>query len=261
MATRQELYTAIGLIRQTCLMNRFRDDLILHLRGLGGYSELEQSDESVPSDGLTSFGRQKRVSETLNSGIYDLSGKIHIILEKTDDAFLNAGINVIPVPATRQRIASDSQTLNILSMEAKPFVQTANKKEDLAVLSVSFESHVPECGIDEPDPWKLFPGEVNYANILHDILDAMSYELQGKNSYTGQSQYLTNEMFQKLIGNRLFTANRYLNQLPNSADKQNMAEVVSYVEANFNEVEAIVLGHYIDSNIPKQIMFRRWWAL
>lgn len=257
MATRQELYTAIGLIRHTCRVNAQSDDLVAVLQGLIELPTIELGDSELPS----LFEYQKQTSKNICGSIKSTSLKIGIFLEKTDPKFLDNGIDAILSPATREKIALDIQTSNDMSTNAESFIQASIKQNDLSALSAPFESYIPECGVDEPDPWVLFPKEINHANILHDILDAMSYELQGRNSYTGESQYLTEEQFQKLISNRLFTADIYLNHLPDSTEKQNMANIIFYVKANFNKVEAIVLGQYIDSNVPKQIMVRRWWAL
>ncbi len=255
MTTRQELYTAIGLIRQTCRMNRHGDSLVSDLQGLGDYSEPEEPDR------LTPYIRQHNASKNTCNVIYETSNKLDAFLDKVDTKHIDAGIDAIPVPVTRVKINNDVSTSKTLSTNAKPLIEAATKEEDLSALSDPFESYLPQCGVLEPDPMKLFSQEINYANILHDILDAMSYELQGKNSYTGEMQYLTSGQFEALIINRLFTAKVYLSHLPNSVDKQLMADTVSYVRNNFDKTESIILGQYIDSHIPKHIIVRRWWAL
>lgn len=259
MATRQELFTAIGLIRRTCRMNGHVNGLVLNLKGLGDYSEPEEP------DGLKPFDRQKKACQVPCNIIYDVSGKIGMFLERVDSNYLDTGIDAIPVPATRLKINSDVSNLKILSTNLKGLLGVVTEKNGLALLSPQIESYISECGIDEPDPWKLFSKEINHLNILHGILDAMSYELQGKNSYTGEDHTLTDGQFNKLIVNRLFTANVYLSHLPQSVDKQNMTNVKSYIQQNFEPGLKTVglkkLGQYIDSNIPKQIIVRRWWAL
>ncbi len=257
MATRQELYTAIGLIRQTCRVNIFGDNLVLNLQALGDYSEQDPSE----LDGLTPFLRQKRECEVACNVIKSHSEKIEEFIGKVDSTYLDNGIDAIPVPATRLKIIADIQTSKTLSTNAKPYIDVANKEKDLADLSTPFESYIPECGIDEPDPWALFSSEVNYSNILHDILDAMSYELQGINSYTGNLHNYDTKQFNRLISNRILTANVQLNVLPSNLDVEQMRGVVEYVEENFGKVSNATLAQHIDSEIPKAIMLRRVWAL
>lgn len=255
MATRQELFTAVGLIRKTCRMNGHANSLILNLQGLGDYSD------PAISDGLTPFERQKQVSEEGCNIILNLSVQLDAFVGKVNSVFLDSGLNAIPGAITRTNLTTDIQTSKTLSTDAKPLIQSATKDQDLSDLNSSFESYIPESGEAEPNPWALFSKETNHLNILHDILDAMSYELQGFNNNTGKLHGYGSQQLEKLMNNRTFSADVYLSHLPDSVDKQQMATINQYVKQNFSKINNIVLGQYIDSNITKQIIVRREWAL
>ncbi len=261
MATRQELFTAIGLIRQTCNMNAWGDAVILNLQGLGDYSEPSDG----PPDGLTPFERQKQASKESCNIIYEISENLNVFLGKVDNVYLNNGINAISGPVTRLKIVTDVGISNTLSGTAKPFIITSSAAEDLVVLSEPFESYIPKCGVISPNPLEIFSIEIFHTNILHDLLDAMSYELRAKNSYNGQLTGQTVEQIKHLILERIKTAYIYYNYLPHNVEIEKMGDTFKYVEANLDTVktyaDCIQLSEYIDLNIPKLIMCRRWWAL
>lgn len=261
MATRQELFTAIGLIRQICRVNR-------HIVGFPAALDRPLDDKPTEPDAISeTFEDRKELLLKISHAVENISGNIGVVLQKADPKYLNNGIDAIPVSATRPKITSDADNSKTLLMDTRSFIETATKIEDFSLLSASLD-YTSECGTVEPDPWKLFPVEVNHANILHDILDAMSYELQGRNSYTGELHGMTLIELRKLVKNRLFTGWIYHQKLTDDPEpvgypnRAKMGDVLRYIENWYDEIADLkTLGQYIDSEIPKHIIVRRWWAL
>lgn len=245
MATRQELCTAIDIIRRTCRTNNHNLSLGRVLTAINPHFSEEQ----------------KHISGAISDLIYRESTQMIAFLDKIDDGFLNRGLNGIPVPANRKKVDYDTDTSNTLSANANKMIGHISDIKTAKSLGAKFVLRRFECGLDEPDPRTLFSEEVNHANILHDIIDAISYELQGKNSDNGQVHLYDNERLVKLISDRIFTAKVYLSHLPRSLDQARMRDIVNYVEKNFQRIPHSELGRYIDNNLEKQIIVRRWWSL
>lgn len=267
MTTRQELYTAIGLIRQTCRLNGYNTGLIAAMKYEGLYSNPEKINEP-----FVDFAAQKEYVRNLCDIMNKQSFAINTLLQKVDSKFLDDGINYISVVATRTGLVSDAQSISALTGAALPLIEAAISRDNLRTLSNSFENYVSECGIAEPNPWAIIKVEANYANILQDILDAMSHELQGKNSYTGQPHGQGVRAVKKLMARRIFTGWVYHSRLTQGnedvgfPDKQKMGSVLSYIENGLGTANILIklkiLGQYIDTEIPNKLQIvRRWWAL
>lgn len=264
MATRQEMVCAINLIRHTARANRHLESLIKVLDGTTIL--INEQDKPV------TFEEGKQAAKKGCEVAHDLTGKIKIVVEKADPAFLDNGIADVSLKVAhnltrylRNDISSDVDNVYTGSYQAEQSINLSAKKEDLKAIASGLKTIDLKTGIVEPNPWGLFPTEVNHTNILHDILDALSYELQGRNSYTGQLQLLTEQQKEKLFNNRIFTADIYLSKLSNSNDKQMLKTILAYIKVNITKAtdafKLANIGKYIDSELPKLIMVRRWWAL
>ena len=264
MATRQEMVCAINLIRHTARANGHLKSLIKVLDG----TTVLVDEEDKP----LLFEQVKPVVEVNRKTIYDLTSRIKVVVEKANSAFLDNGITDVALNATgtstyysRGEISLNVNNVNSECALAQQVIVNATKREDFEAIAVNFKSIHLKTGIVEPDPWQLFPLEVNHANILHAVLDALSYELQGRNCYTGEPHGYTDQRRDKLFSNRIFTANIYLSKLPNNVDKQELGTVLSYIETNIGKTNNPALlakiGKYIAENLPKLIKVREWWAL
>jgi len=252
MATRQELFTTIGIARQICRLNRHFSGVVFAMGFDGVYNEEEN---------FKDFDAQKEHTRSLCDMMDKKSSYINTVLQEVNNQYLDNGFNDLPITITRINAVSDTQDVKSISSTALPSIENSLTKEDLSSFSGDFKTYKSQCGVEEPDPWVMIELEDNYANITHDVIDAMSYELRGLNSYTGEVQILLSEQLDKLINNRIFTANIYLNKLPDSTDKSLMESMVQYVENNYGKMKSGEIGKHIDSNLPKQIIVRRWWAL
>jgi len=260
MATRQEMVCAINLIRHTARANKHLESLTKVLDGTIALID----EEKKP----LLFEEKKKVIESNREVLYDLTNRIKVVTEKADPIFLDNGIADVAFRVAgvsthylRNDIASDVDNVNAVCTQAKEPLSLATNEGIFETIAMSFKSTNQKTGLVEPDPWELFPNEVNHANILHDILDALSYELQGRNSNTGELYGLTSQQRDKLFNNRIFTANLYLSKLPDNEDKQELGGILSYVETNISKINYTVIGKYIDENLSKLIMVRRGWAL
>jgi len=264
MATRQEMVCAINLIRHIARSNGHIDSLVKVLDG----TIFLVDDEDI----TLSFADKKLAIERTRAFLEGLTDRIKTVITKADSVFLDNGIVDVSLRATkttdywkRLEIDGDAGNVNSGCKQSHELINASSKDADLEAIATNLKTITLKSGIVEPDPWQLFPLEINHANILHDILDALSYELQGFNSYTGQLHGLTNEQRDKLFSNRIFTANVYLSHLPNNADRQELGTVLSYIETELpkakDEIQISKIGKYIDQNLPKLIMVRRWWAL
>jgi hypothetical protein len=205
------------------------------------------------------FDDHKAYADRGTNGIENLSNMVKTVMDLPNPIkeTVDNGIVAILNPITRIDISSDCDSLKSIIPQARTYIASASSKQDWKPGNDLIKAYNNFCGIIEPNPWQLFPADVNRANILHGIIDALSYELEGKNSYTGDLQPVND----KLIQNRIFTAKVYLNKLPSNSDTNNMRSIIQYVEDNFKKIESAEIGQYIDANMEKLITPRRWWDI
>lgn len=100
-------------------------------------------------------------------------------------------------------------------------------------------------------------------NTFQDVLNAMAFELQGKNSYSGELHGLAFEQLKKQTESRLRTANRLWGQTPQTVETEGFKTSLEYLGKEFPDAVSLddykALGGYIDSNIPQLPLVRRWW--
>jgi len=272
MATRQEMAGAINLIRHTARSNGHFKEIIDKLDGKFELTyPLESGLKNDPHIPL-SFDDKKALIDSERSFLKGLTDRVKTVIDKADSTFLDNGITDISYRVVgaenyyrQQDIDSDVVGVNGKCKETSGSISLSVKDSDLKAIASNLKLVSIKTGVVEPNPWELFSIEVNHANILHDILDALSYELQGVDSYTGQAMNRTEGQKEKLYSNRIFTASVYLSKLPSNFDRQELGSIFSHVKAEFAKDKGAAhraeIGKYIDNNLPKLIMVRRWWAL
>ncbi len=106
------------------------------------------------------------------------------------------------------------------------------------------------------------PKQVNDANIVNSIIDAMAWELKGLNENTGDPHGRIPEQFDKLIANRIFTAEIHLSHLSDTfEDVADLRSAVAYVKQFYKVKGNSELAGYLDANISKNISIRKAWSL
>lgn len=116
-------------------------------------------------------------------------------------------------------------------------------------------------------PVSALPDAVRYLIIIHDLLDAMIYELRNINSANGQELGFKLDGIQRLVSRRIKTANNLKSRAYSMASTYEpeldaIYALVDYAAAqnpkNLNE--AFNVSKYIESQIPRLPLWRRWWA-
>lgn len=262
MATRQEMMCALDLIRKTCQVNGWFDNTIKILDS----TIILKDEEEKPLN----FGQVKVSVEKSRKGIETLTANIKMVLAEVNPTFLDSGIAEISSLVakeqtyyTRNDIDSDASSINSAMVQAETPLSLVTSAESLENIADDFKLISLKTGIAKPDQRMIFPAEMNHANILHDILDALSYELQGLSSYTGQPHLLRAEQLNKLVNRRITAAYVHL-PLVSGEDQQNLGTILNYVGVNIQGKDLKQLaevGRYIDRHLPKLILVRRSWCL
>lgn len=263
MATRQEIFTALNITINTVRVGDFMWSLENTLKdqdAKGAHLEVMIDLEDEFSEARpTTVAELKEFTMNTRSVVKGLCDQIETVLTKTDAVFLEAGFSYWEV--NKADIESDISDSKFLCDNCD--IETVLAKLDLENLAVPIENFKPK--ITQKLTSADLPDEINNTNIVHDVTDAMSYELKGLNSYTGEASGRKTEDIKELIEGRVKVAGTYFSLLPSNLDVDLMRSVVSHVEAElpkaFNKTDLWSLGQYLDSNIPKLIMIRRGWAL
>lgn len=178
-----------------------------------------------------------------------MKDKIYIKLPAVDDGFNFLSVSPEYIP----------EDINgVVAIEKNLVIQEYATKEDLAAAAEPLINFKPK--LTKPVDIKMMPEEVCHANITHDLLDALSYELQGINSSTGKLHDMKNGDLEKLINNRLFCADIHLPKC-NAQDKIELGSIIASVKNRLKIDDFVSVGAYIDKNLPKLVIARRWWAL
>lgn len=194
---------------------------------------------------------QKEFCLRLNVNLSMLATKINAVLAK-----VSVDSNVAKFACSRVDIDHDL-TLDSLAKTIKPEIEASKY---LNTLSYELEAFIPRVLIRIKGKDLSF--EHAQLNIAHDLLDAVSYELQGIDHNTGQATGKTIDEIKTFVSKRLGIIQYHL---PSDSESSLFAETGNYVLKNLRDVMTLEdlagLGEYIDSNVPKLVMVRRWWAL
>lgn len=114
----------------------------------------------------------------------------------------------------------------------------------------------PTTIIKDPVLYEL-PYSVRMANISNDCIDALYYELNGLNPYTGELISLDAETITTLIVKRSDVALKYANISGDS----DLISASHWISQNATSAKISDIISYIETNVPKLPLLRRYWAL
>ncbi len=254
MATRQEMFTALNLSINSWRICTRTSSMEFSLQGkkLDGEPLVYFSEDGISSQPLT-FEDLKIHTKNHKVAILQDCSNVDVIFKGVSKTFLENGFTDIEI--SQSDVLDDMVSAkNILE---SCLIDQVIIKNDLNFLADSFETFTPKISVKP----KVSSQQRRWANITHDILDAISYELIGKNSYTGELHNLKIEELKKLVSSRLHVAQYYLVRL---LDTENFQTLITYITGNYinaSQQELETLGQYIDTELNKLIMVRRWWAL
>ncbi len=246
MADRKSIFTSTNLsinaIRVSELAHSFKSllpngDNPLRLSSLG-FIETKENIEKV-----------RNVTIVLCDKLNHVNQRADVKVPFLDESFTEIKINRTD---TFTDVIDIKSLFSIMSDLSK--LKTISEVESELSLLQPYESRLNNL------PANIITEEDHHLNILHDLLDALSYELQGRHSNTGEQTNLSEEIFVSLINDRLTVSKIYLSNLPESVEKNQMVDLFNYVESDFQSDPASA-GETIDQNWDKLVMIRRWWAL
>lgn len=251
MATLREVFPA-WTIRHQVLWNNNATWILEHI--------LQDQSATIGSTINLEFEKQRDACKSYCDVINWLSAKIATVFQRVNQTSLDKGFGHIKVLQTDAE--NDNSTADSLCNIAKPLVDSAVQKSELETLADPFKAWLPKLNLLRgPLPYQ----EWYHPVLLHGILDAISYELQGINETTGELLKWNEEQTKHSIRNRIQAANVHLGHCGGYGEYSNMANAVSYVASNFEEAATLedlaILGQYVDSRVEKIICVRRSWAL
>ena len=106
--------------------------------------------------------------------------------------------------------------------------------------------------------------ELKNRTAYQDLLNALSFELQGLYSGSGEPSNLSVEQIRDLAKTRLNAAQAFQARLYNSAEFRRMFKAQAKVARELSDCETRddlkSLGEYLSSRVPQLPLLRRWWA-
>lgn len=269
MATRQEIQVGHDLIRFAERANKAVLVACSTMQEIHPYTG-DPIQYSEPFDGVTTPSvRDYTITELKNEADKNFSAsvtfkeKVQLFLAKADKKLVDNGLDYYH--QTKTVISSDMALIESAKITFDTSAQLSVSKEDLSTLGGQI---LPVFNSDIGSVHR--PADIRLINIAHDCLDAISYELQGKNSSTGALVIYDVKRLKALAKSRCNVAiieAEAAAELPTllGADIQNIIDIATYVGDNvdncINLLDLAILGSYIDANLAKLPLVRRHWSL
>jgi len=159
---------------------------------------------------------------------------------------------------TSQPLIDDSNLVVGVKSSFDGSISVSPTKEDMKTLG---EALYPTFNTNlDPQVFGVMPDDIFAINSANNLMDVLSYELQGINPYNGDVKIFDLVTLKELGISRSEIA---INQAQKasvlnpsfSVDAQNIINVANYVIANINDcanlMDAQIMGVYIDSNVDK----------
>ena len=235
---RQKLFTALNIGNNANRVNAAMWSIENRLGGIDSRGDVLSISTADNIDGI------EKTKKHLNS----ICGMITRLLPSTD-----IEDELQSIKCDKPFIEYDTNQSSLICADKIP-VET----KDLSVLATPYINYTPKVTVQVSV--KMMDIETFQANSLNDILDAMSYELQGISSENGEPHGFTSEFLEALIANRLQAAKNCLSMLGRDADINSMESIVRDVENGLSGDYGL-LGKHIDDNTIKMKMVRRSWAI
>ena len=202
----------------------------------------------------------KRLVNSCMSVINTESGAVFEFLNRYSTVNdIDAGLQQFAV--TKTQVDSDINMSLTTKDNLSVSLAIETRKNKIKFLAETFKDWIPEV------KRVVHAHELNQdeqmINIFQDLFNALAFELQGKNSYTGELHGLNFEQLKKQTESRLRTSNRIWIRTPQTVETEEYKVVLDALNNEFPKVVDLngckVLGAYIDSNVPKLPLVRRWW--
>jgi hypothetical protein len=198
-----------------------------------------------------------------------------------DNGLLAYGTNKTTIISdiNKARTLHQNLGLNLASLDSKLKLRNFGKQ---CLYEVQLREDLGMTLLPVFEPPVTNPPPIRLTNIVHDLLDAISYELKGVSSYTGEVIPQEWEYFKELSLGRLKAvkvelagANRVFAEEINPKfnvdkgalrqDLDLMTNIITHLTEFLPKCQGAFdlydLGFYIDSQLPKLPLLRRHWAL
>jgi len=273
MSTRHERFAGLDVIAKTMQVNQFLWINAMSLfEGVNpatgkGLPEIIVTQEQAGSSlGITKEVQAPRFEFMKAGGMNTLDLTLSItepiigFTNRVNQSLLENGLQYFGF--SPDDINHDIFSARTVAVAEKCKAEAAYNEAGLRSITARYKKHQAKLGYGKfisDIPQK----EMNL-NILNDLLDAMSFELNNLNSYTGLSANRSVGEIKNLISSRIKVAMMYLKNL--SGDEAGwMGDIVTELEKKLSEaktqMELVYLSNYINKNVPKLMMVRRAWAL
>jgi len=246
MANRYEQIAAIDLIKRINYMNE------------NWYRHSQQMQDGLPEDMTL-----QEFYEAIKIGV---NASVSKVAETTEYLFTKFAYKDVIEPGLSFYKA------NILDIEsdcipAKGALNTVSEEiPDLAALSsIGQQFEIASLAQKFETPLVSIPPELFTVTACNDFLDAMLYEFRGINSHSGQLHGYDIDRLRKVANDRLFCMRIHLSRKSGyESDYLIMENLYNYIK---NELPKVIkldgflpLAQTIEDNIPRLILWRRWWS-
>ena len=172
---------------------------------------------------------------------------------------INAGLQQFTV--TKAQIDDDISMVRSTKDTLDTSLAVETKENKIILMANSFKDWIPEVK-KEVQAYEISQYEQTI-NTFQDLFNAMAFELQGKNSYTGELHGHDVPTLKNLIASRMRVSNRAWTRTPQTEETKGYKTTLEYLDKNFNDAITLndlkTLGVYIDSHVPQIPLVRRWW--
>lgn len=256
MADRREIITAIALASDSHTMSDLMWDAAYCLRGTTVKEEpLDSTPKKMAIYAIRMVAHAKWIGDR-QKVLYDHSGLT---------GHIDSGIAVFE--GARIPLVSDIALQKTVHDSVTGTITVAATEQELYQIGDYLDAEYHTKTAFDSD-WRANPVytmEMKIANIAHDLLDAMSYELRGINSYNGQPHGYSFDHIMKHLNNRLRTFATYQKDMSSGLEKTHFANMGQYIldrVVGAKDSDGFpAIADYIDANVPKLIIPRRHWSL
>lgn len=176
-----------------------------------------------------------------------------------DDADVNVGLSQYAVQRTQfdADVNFSSATKDSVSIS----IESDTKQQKIIQLASLYINWIPQV-VKIVQSYEISQYESSIS-IFQDLLNAMAFEMAGLSSYTGEPHGLNFDRLYALINDRVKTATRQWEKTPHSLETLSMKSVLDTVSEEVKKVTTLdgfkSIGEYIDSNVNRLPLVRRWW--
>lgn len=269
MATREEKLLGYQLVLFMSIANSRLIDtgLIMQKVNPDNLEELKEPvypenplslDEKPASIDYVKFVSTKYLTASTNHN----SAADEFILRYQDMDKISAGLTTWNVSSTQ--VTNDISSVKTIAPTVSDALVLQVTEEDLDESGKLLCTYSPQMVRDvDPNPVQI-PTEERMVNSFQDLLNAISINLSGRCSDTGAIIYPTVADRMTRVNKRVDTARNFWQiHVPQTSESLSMKAVLDYVENELKNIstekDCTILSEYIDAQVPKLPLTRRWW--